>query len=126
MMRVLVCGGRQYSDRHTLFSVLDVIHQEFGIDRIINGAATGADDLSTEWAKTRKVPFQLYSAEWKKYRRSAGMIRNQLMYKDSEPDMVVAFPGGVGTANMVDIVVKSGFQLFLDSPEVKILIKTHS
>lgn len=118
-----MCGGRHYADRHTLFAVLDTIHDAFGISRIINGAASGADDLSTRWATERLVPFQLYPAEWKKYGKPAGMIRNRAMFSDSDPDMAVAFPGGRGTENMVDIVVKAGYTSFLQADEVRIFMK---
>lgn len=41
-------------------------------------------------------------ADWKKHGKAAGPIRNGIMLRDGKPDMVVAFPGGRGTANMVD------------------------
>ena len=124
-----MCGGRHYSDRHTLFAILDTLHEVFGISVIINGAASGADELSTKWAQERLVPFRLYPANWKKYKRTgsgknpAGMIRNAFMFRNSDPDMVVAFPGGSGTANMVDIVIKACYECILDTDIVKIFLK---
>jgi hypothetical protein len=125
-MRVLVCGGRHYADLHTLFATLDTLHESFGITRIINGSASGADDLSTKWAQEKLVAFQLYPAEWKKYGRSAGMIRNAFMFRDSDPDMVVAFPGGNGTENMVNVVKKAGYDCFLDADIVGIFLKPNT
>ena len=42
-----------------------------------------------------------YPADWKKYGKSAGPLRNQRMIDEGKPDLVVAFPGGVGTADMI-------------------------
>jgi len=98
---VLVTGGRDYSD---WFRVRDELHEIaliHGIRRIVHGNACGADNLAMNWADWRKIPQGKYPADWKQYGNGAGPIRNQLML-DSEPiDLVVAFPGGRGTADMV-------------------------
>jgi hypothetical protein len=98
---VLVCGGRDYSDwfkvRHTLYDIA-VLR---GICRIVHGNAPGADNLAMNWAEWQKIPQGKYPADWTRYGNGAGPIRNQQML-DSEPiDLVVAFPGGNGTADMV-------------------------
>lgn len=128
-MRALVCGGRNYSDRHTLFSVLDVLHLEIGITEIVNGAAPGADTLSTEWAKKNglpPLPYPVLPEDWKKYGKAAGMIRNQHMFKDSQPHMVVAFPGGPGTAGMIKIVKRAGYRTLIDSEDFKVFLRPTS
>lgn len=122
-MRTLVCGGRKYSDRHTLFSVLDVLHQEFVISCVINGNATGADSLSTEWAIKCLIPYSLYLADWKKFGKAAGMIRNQTMFDNSTPDMAVAFPGGSGTESMIKIVKRAEYQTLIDCEDFKVFLK---
>lgn len=54
-MRVLVTGGRDYSDRATVFRELDKLHAELTICTLIHGAATGADSLADAWSKSRGV-----------------------------------------------------------------------
>jgi len=44
-----------------------------------------------------------FPADWGKYSKSAGYIRNKQMLAEGKPDLVVAFPGGKGTANMVKL-----------------------
>lgn len=98
--RVLVCGGRDFSDYEKLREKLDFIHASRGITKIIHGAARGADSLAGRWAKENKVPCEEYPADWDRHGKAAGHIRNQEMLDKGKPTLVVAFDGGRGTANM--------------------------
>lgn len=112
-MRVLVCGGRDYQDSRRLFSVLDKLHQEAGIDAIIEGGARGADQLAREWAEH---PYgcggaETYEADWEHQGSFAGPARNKRMLDEGRPDLVIAFPGGRGTANMIRQARKAGVEV---------------
>jgi hypothetical protein len=100
-MRVLVCGGREFADRQFLHDALDRLRDERGITLVIAGGARGADTFAAEWAATRSIECRVYEAEWAALGRSAGPIRNQRMLDDGKPELVVAFPGGRGTADMM-------------------------
>jgi hypothetical protein len=58
MMRVLVCGGRDYDDRDALYAALDRLHHRFTI--VIAGGAPGGDTLGYEWATARGIPTKVY------------------------------------------------------------------
>ena len=96
-MRVLVCGGRDYTDKKRLERVLDACLPP--ISELIVGDAIGADNLAWRWAIKHGIIYKRVYAEWQTYGKAAGCIRNtkMLTYK---PDYVIAFPGGKGTANM--------------------------
>lgn len=98
---VLVCGGRDYDNQKTLFRTLDQVHAINSIALLIHGGANGADALAGAWARERGVPYKVYAAYWKRDGKVAGPIRNQRMLVEGEPDLVVAFPGGRGTADML-------------------------
>jgi hypothetical protein len=98
---VLVCGGRDYHDRDRIFFVLDLTHAANPIGYLIHGCASGADKMAETWAIQNRVPVERYPALWEEHGRRAGPIRNQLMLDDGKPDLVIAFPGGAGTADMV-------------------------
>ncbi|MGX1786886.1 DUF2493 domain-containing protein [Bosea sp. NPDC055332] len=111
-MRILVCGGRNYADRAALYATLDKIvprtpEDEYGNwlpagVTIIHGACpTGADHMADEYAVVNWCAFEEYPADWRKHGRAAGPIRNQQMLDEGKPDVVVAAPGGKGTADMV-------------------------
>lgn len=105
-MTVLVCGGRGFYNRALVYRVLDEIKPSL----VVNGAASGADDLSTQWAQERGVTVREFPADWKTG-RSAGPIRNAVMLRDGKPDLVVAFPGGDGTHDMKTRARKAGVEV---------------
>ena len=101
-MRVLVCGGRDYKDRDKVFDVLDDLHREHGALIIIEGGAAGADTFAGEWTCIERTGRLITEpSEWVRYGSPAGPIRNAKMISDHKPEIVVAFPGGRGTADMV-------------------------
>lgn len=106
-MRVLVTGGRDYDNRPQLYRQLDAIHADELITCIVNGGMTGADALSSRWAYDRKVDTECYGAKWGQYGGRAGPIRNAAMLA-SKVDLVVAFPGGRGTAHTVELAKRKG------------------
>jgi len=100
-MKVLVCGGRQYDDAATLASRLSEINRDHAITEIIEGGAAGADTLARKFGEHEGIPVRTFPADWDTHGRAAGPIRNRQMLEEGRPDLVVAFPGGRGTANMV-------------------------
>lgn len=106
-MRVLVCGGRAYKDTLKVFEVLDALSPT----EICQGGALGADFIAKSWALIRCVPCTEYKAEWSKYGRAAGPMRNELMIDSFKPDLVVAFKGGNGTRSMLGLARKRGVEV---------------
>ena len=104
---VLVCGGRKFGGWPAVQQVLDRISP----DTIIHGAASGADSMAGRYARENNIPCREFPAEWRRYGRSAGHRRNQQMLDEGKPDLVVAFPGGTGTRNMVKIAREQGFEV---------------
>lgn len=98
---ILVCGGRDYPDRDHLFQQLDWCRDRYGVIEVIEGGARGADRWAREWRAERGAPGRTYPADWATHPRAAGPIRNRQMLVDGKPDLVLAFPGGRGTLNMV-------------------------
>jgi len=72
------------------------------------GMARGADMLAWQWAHDFGIPTCEFPADWDRHRRSAGTIRNEQMLREGKPDLVIAFPGGRGTAHMVRIAKAAG------------------
>ena len=115
-MKVLVCGGRDYADWQRVLGVLDRLHAERGITCVIHGAASGADLLAERWAKAAQVPYRGYPAQWRRFGQGAGPRRNCLMLAEhvncpAKVGLVVAFPGGTGTAHMVRLAKAAGIEV---------------
>jgi hypothetical protein len=112
-MRFLVCGGRDFADPKRLDDALDEVRLAYENDDVvlIHGYAPGADYLAMKYAYRYNWTAEGYRADWDKYGRAAGPIRNQRMLEEGKPDFIVAFPGGRGTADMVSRARKAGVEV---------------
>ena len=111
-IRALVCGGRDYDDRDHVWNTLCELDTKRGpLAVVIHGCATGADTEGMIWAQTmgrKHAPFQ---ADWQQHGKAAGPIRNQRMLDEGKPALVIAFPGGRGTADMVRRARAAGIEV---------------
>jgi hypothetical protein len=105
-MRILVCGGRDYINERRVYEVLGQYKGQATV--IIHGKARGADFIAGTWALINNVTVEAYPADWKRFGKAAGPRRNKQMLDEGKPDLVIAFPGGDGTANMITQANKAG------------------
>lgn len=88
-MRVLVCGGREWTDRKTIWTRLTCLPKG---TLIIEGGARGADILAGEVADELGYPHATMKANWDFYKKAAGPIRNRWMLDLLiQSDLVIAF-----------------------------------
>lgn len=108
---ILVCGGRDYMNIEKVFEALD---RTAAAVRILQptrrpfwvfGGAHGADELARKWAVSRLEAHAVIPAEWVRFDKAAGSRRNQQMLDWFTVEIVTAFPGGNGTADMVNRAV---------------------
>jgi len=116
-MRLLVTGSRYLNDYNYFSKEMDKFCNSHSIPTtVIHGAARGADTLASRWVREMNsmrnhdpiITEIEEPAKWKLHGKAAGPIRNQLMLVEHKPDMVLAFPGGKGTANMIKIARWNG------------------
>ena len=100
-MKIIVTGGRDYSGETNKFYLFFVLAKIRLLDEIIQGGATGADELAREFAKQNNIKCTTYHADWGNHGRAAGPIRNEQMLKENPDAVILAFPGGRGTADCV-------------------------
>ncbi len=99
---VAVCGGRDYRDRDEVYRVLDAELATDGVAVVVHGGCrSGADYYAHQWAMDRRVSRRVYYADWDREGRAAGPIRNRRMLADTNPCLLIAFPGGKGTADCI-------------------------
>ncbi len=116
-MRVLVCGGRDFSDyRHFAFAMNDINRDHGPFDTVIHGGAKGADWCAHLWCGNDRTELE-FKADWKRYGSRAGPLRNQQMLDEGKPDYVVAFPGGRGTADMIRRAMRAGIPVHKVPPK---------
>lgn len=111
MRTLLVTGGRHYDKWSVVATELDAYRQQWPELRVIQGGATGADELARCWASIRGVQYKTYKVtpeQWAAAPRRAGHERNQQMLDEETIDEVMAFPGGGGTADMCERAERAG------------------
>lgn len=100
-MKVVVTGGRDFKDQEFIFKTLNQIHLQTPITLMTSGMAKGVDEICFKWAMKNEINCICVPAKWSRDGRAAGPIRNKEMADMLNHDLVVAFPGGKGTAHMV-------------------------
>jgi predicted Rossmann-fold nucleotide-binding protein len=111
-MRLLVCGGRAFDNYELLSKEIDKLSPTL----IISGGASGADSLARRYADANNIPCRIFEAKWTQYGKAAGPIRNAMMLEKGQPDLVLAFPGGDGTKDMVERAMKAQVRIRVISP----------
>ncbi|HEY9061993.1 MAG TPA: DUF2493 domain-containing protein [Pseudobacteroides sp.] len=107
-MRVLIAGSRFYCDYQKILAVV----KSLDIDLVIAGGCRGADTLAVRAARQCGIRYIEYPADWQRFDKSAGPIRNALMLKMEKPDLVLIFHNDLGSSkgsrDMLSRAIKAG------------------
>lgn len=109
-MKLIIAGGRSRRLTHEDIKLLDEIYQQEDVTTVISGDCHGVDREAAEWAERKNIFVWREPAQWAKYGRRAGPIRNEKMAEMA--DAVVLFPGGVGTNSMFQIAKKYKLRIY--------------
>lgn len=127
MAKLLICGGRHFNNYRAVEFYADYIINNFFTDKpieIVSGGCSGADSLGEFYANGNDIPVKIFPANWTKYGRKAGPIRNKQMIdyiKDYRDKAVLAFvsKNSIGTKYTVDMAKKNGIPTFIVEYEVE-------
>jgi hypothetical protein len=105
-MKVVVCGSRYWPDEN---AVAERMHKLPAGSEVIHGGARGVDTMAGHWAGLHGHRVRTFRANWDKFGKGAGFIRNHLML-DEGPDLVIAFQvnGSRGTQHTIDSARRRG------------------
>lgn len=119
--RIIVCGGRHFNDYACLESILDDVLADHNlgyaeVEVVSGGCPSGADALGELFATTHNIQCSRFPAEWDKYGKSAGPIRNSQMVnyaRESQKPIVVAFSNSTtrGTNDTIKKANKLGIEI---------------
>ncbi len=114
-MRYLVCGTRNYVGFQMMRRVLSRLRKD---DVVIEGEARGADMMARNLARELGLECLAFPANWDKFGKAAGVLRNQEMLKQGRPDCVYAFymneadyNNSRGTRDMVKRSISAGVRV---------------
>lgn len=107
-MRIIIAGSRDYDNYEEAAKLIDEFIKDIDTSNpvIISGGAKGADKIGEEYAARNDLDCVVYRANWGKYGKQAGVIRNGEMAKNA--DCLLAFWNGEsrGTYNMINTAKK--------------------
>jgi hypothetical protein len=110
VMKLIIAGSRSASLSDADRVRLDAIHAEHHVAEVVSGGAKGVDEAGEAWAQSRGIEVRVFRADWRRYRRAAGPVRNREMA--AYADAVAVFPGGSGTRNMLTEARRAGLVVF--------------
>lgn len=126
-MKILVCGDRHWSNGKLILEHLRCFKDDPACPSeevvVIDGMAAGADSIGHQVAVELGFGTERYPAEWSKFGRAAGPLRNKRMLVEGKPDLVLAFHNSLssskGTKNMVKIAREVGVEVRIISERRK-------
>ncbi len=121
-MKLIIAGGRDYAAVTNEFGqvvrydfndedsdfILRVL-EDLQVTEIVQGGANGADAAAKQLASDVGMQCKEFSADWHEHGKAAGPIRNREMAKYA--DALITFPGGRGTANMIQTAKSEGLKI---------------
>lgn len=110
-MKTIIAGSRDILDA-SLVSVA-IGCASFGVSEVVCGMASGVDTLGWLWAKEHDIPVKEFPANWSKYGKRAGYLRNQEMANYADALIAVWDGRSVGTRHMIDIAKEKGLKTFI-------------
>ena len=118
-VRLLICGDRNWFEGAAIRDLL----LQYKPEVVIEDKAKGADTLARIHAEMLNIPVLKFPADWQKYGRAAGPIRNSQMLKEGNPDVVVGFHNRIddskGTRDMLTRAKKAGKATFIFDGKLK-------
>lgn len=118
-MKVIIAGSRTITDYQFVGNiVLDIIYKEWGLNssnikEIISGHARGVDKLGEKLAKKMNKKLKIFKANWWKYGKKAGYLRNVEMANYADGLIAIWDGKSRGTKMMIDIAKKKGLKVFV-------------
>lgn len=112
-MKCIIAGGRDFVPTDKDYYLVRRLINQYKITEIVSGGAKGADAYGERVANKDKLKLTIFPADWNKYGKRAGYLRNLKMGKYT--DVAILFPGGVGTSMMRDIMNRLGKEIIYDA-----------
>jgi len=121
MERIIIAGSRNFSDKDFLFNSVDEVVKTINDEiEIVSGCCRGADVLGEQYANAHNIPVVRFPADWERYGRRAGYIRNKAMAEYAAGGTLIAFPVGksIGTRMMIGLARDHGLKVVVKESSV--------
>jgi hypothetical protein len=110
-MRLIVAGSRTFSNKEKVFKNLDNIYKHFPELEIVSGLAKGPDSFGKQWAAVNRVPCHEFPANWDKYGKRAGFVRNEEMAHFGDAALIYWDGKSPGSKSMIKLANEAGLKV---------------
>lgn len=110
-MKCIIAGSRTIRDYAIVEAAIEA--SGFAITQVVSGCARGVDSLGEQWAHQHELLVARFPAEWGRYGKSAGPIRNSAMVQHSDALIAVWDGRSAGTKDMIGRANKRGLRVFV-------------
>lgn len=110
-MKTIIAGGRDV----TQYSILRdaVANCGFKVTEVVCGLARGADYLGQVYAAAQDIPIHYYPADWDRFGKAAGYIRNKVMADNAEAAIVLWDGKSKGSEHMIRRATGKGLKVYV-------------
>lgn len=120
MISIIVAGSRNATEMDVRAAINACAWIGFA-SAIVSGTARGADSFGERWAQENNIDIIRFPAEWDKYGRRAGYIRNKVMAENAQGLLAVWDGKSKGTYSMIDLATKHGLRIMVFRTDTKII-----
>lgn len=100
-MKLIIAGSRSISDLEIVEEAINKSGWRNEITEVVHGDARGVDKLGEMWAEQNSIPVKRFPANWKKFGKKAGSIRNKQMSEYGNKLIAIWDGNSTGTIDMV-------------------------
>ncbi len=115
-MKVIIAGSRTLTDYHLVCAA--VYESKFNITEVVSGCAIGIDTLGLKWADDNQVAKKKMPADWDRWGKGAGFIRNIAMAEYADA-LIAVTNGSRGTAHIIRVANRKGLQGYIKLVSIK-------
>jgi predicted Rossmann fold nucleotide-binding protein DprA/Smf involved in DNA uptake len=110
-MKVIIAGSRSIVDYEIVRKAIE--ESKFNIDIVVSGCARGVDTFGEQWAIENNIKIEKHPADWNRYGKRAGYLRNEEMAKVADALIAVWDGESNGTAHMIKLALKYKLKIFI-------------
>ena len=112
-VNLIIAGSRYFEDYDLLMETLDEFLTTHSVLEVVSGTCRGADKLGERWAKEHNIPVKQFPAQWDKYGKTAGPIRNREMANYGTHLVAFLTAQSRGTKNMIQEARRRGLEVLV-------------
>jgi len=119
-MKIIIAGSRTITDKAKINAMIfRGVNKLVPFDKIneviiISGGARGVDTEGENWAKSFGFPIERYLAQWDKFGKRAGFIRNKQMIDNADALIAIWDGKSKGTEHTINLAKQRGIPIYVE------------